>query len=79
MGFPRSHLDIQGEAEIPDDLPPGARVYSFRILPDGSTDLDLSSKWYLTVIEEKSIEVPPPNFATVQIGPLTGSIRIYRP
>ena len=66
-------------SDLPDSLPAGALTYSFRFLPDGSTGLDLSEKWFLTVVGENTDEIPPPNFATIQIEPLTGSVRVHRP
>ncbi len=55
-------------------------------LPDGSTDLDESGgesgKWFVTVhdgIHPVSDGTPPSNYYTVQIEPLLGSVRGYRP
>jgi uncharacterized protein (TIGR02596 family) len=56
----------------------------FRLRPDGSTDLDASaaSKWFLTLVnlrETASSTNLPPNFATIQIDPVTGRPKLFRP
>ena len=68
-------------AERPAAIPAGYTYYSFQFRPDGSTSFDLSSlnQWFLTVQDENRTGNPPANFATVQIEPLTGGIRLYRP
>lgn len=53
-----------------------------RFAPDGSTDLDPSGVWTLTVVprtSEPTAERPADNFATVQVDPITGRSTIYRP
>jgi uncharacterized protein (TIGR02596 family) len=57
-------------------------AYYFRFRPDGSTDLDPTLKWYLTVYNETDKPTagsPPPNYATIQIDPISGDIMTYRP
>jgi uncharacterized protein (TIGR02596 family) len=56
---------------------------SLRFLPDGSTDKSPTGKWFITVIGindklPKPTE-PPPNFFTVQIDPVSGVTKIFRP
>ncbi len=54
-------------------------------LPSGGTTLPAGRKHYLTVWDEthalplEESELPPPNFATIQIDALTGGTQIFRP
>jgi uncharacterized protein (TIGR02596 family) len=54
-----------------------------RFMPDGSTDRKATEKWYITVIEanakQSTATKPPPNFFTVQVDPVSGATRNYRP
>lgn len=56
---------------------------SFRFLQDGSTDMTPTETWYVTLIglndRLKSPSEPPPNFFTVQVDPVSGSTRTFRP
>jgi uncharacterized protein (TIGR02596 family) len=56
---------------------------SFRFLQDGSTDLSPTDSWYVTLIglndRLKTPSEPPPNFFTVQVDPVSGSTRSFRP
>lgn len=57
---------------------------SFRFYPDGSTSLGTppSGAWFLTAHQLQygdSLGTPPRNFATLQIDPLNGNIREFRP
>ena len=56
---------------------------SFKFMQDGSTDRSPTSKWYVTVIgindKLESPNKPPPNFFTVQVDPVSGVTKIYRP
>jgi len=57
-----------------------AKGIEFR--PDGGTLLASSSQWFLTIHAArlgKSTTTPPPNFITIQIDPLAGSLRTYQP
>ncbi len=72
------------------DLPNGTSSYTayfVRFRPDGSTDLGRSSgsdngKWYMTLHdaeEDYTSSTTPDNFYTVQIDPVTGTLRTLRP
>ncbi len=54
-----------------------------RFMPDGSTDRKATEKWYITVVEANAKQTtatkPPPNFFTVQVDPVSGATRNYRP
>ena len=72
-------LQATAPGDFPEPLPAGTRLTAFRFRPDGGTDLDLSQKWFLTLVHETRPGSPPPNFATIQIEPLTGAVRVHRP
>jgi uncharacterized protein (TIGR02596 family) len=59
---------------------------SFRFRPDGSTDLSTAGdvQWYVTLlgINDRQAEEstkPPPNFFTLQVDPVSGTARSFRP
>lgn len=57
-----------------------AKTFQFR--PDGSTSLSPTEKWFLTLHAATAGATPtalPPNFATIQIDPVSGAVRTYRP
>ena len=69
------------------DLPRGIlkanyRYASFRFLQDGSTNLSASSTWFVTIRNLTDSVVgtkPPANFFTIQIDPVSGAIKGFRP
>lgn len=74
------------DANDKPQLPAVADRYNccvFRFLPDGSTNLSAASiLWLLTLHDLKdrdNLATPPPNFTTIQIDPVNGSLRVYRP
>jgi uncharacterized protein (TIGR02596 family) len=70
-------------------VPAGKGLYykyvSFRYLPDGSTTLDPTGKWYLTMYSvadsTRLAKTGPPgvNYITLQIDAANGSVRTFRP
>jgi hypothetical protein len=57
-------------------------IKSFRFLPDGSTDLKPTGKWFVTIHGQEAKEEasePPSNFFTIQVDPINGATRSYRP
>lgn len=63
---------------------------AFRFLQDGSTNLPPSSSqtsggiWYVTIHDINDLgkivgSAPPPNFITLQVDPLNGGVKSYRP
>ncbi|HSI87280.1 MAG: Verru_Chthon cassette protein D [Candidatus Methylacidiphilales bacterium] len=63
---------------------PGSYNYKcFEFNPDGSTDLDPTKNWFISLANTKeklaSGQQLPANFFTVQIDPATGRIRNFRP
>ncbi len=66
--------------------PSGSATYwRFRFLPDGSTDLPGNDRWFWTALDDREEErvqgggETPANFYTIQLDPLTGSARTFRP
>lgn len=59
----------------------------FQFRPDGSTDMPATigtqnAKWFLTlhsINNNDALTTPPPNFVTIQIDPVNGKVRTYRP
>jgi uncharacterized protein (TIGR02596 family) len=62
-----------------------AAYYAIRFFPDGSTDISLQpNRCYLTIGEERLVSQSgststPDNFYAVQVDPLTGRVRSFRP
>jgi uncharacterized protein (TIGR02596 family) len=57
-------------------------MVTFRFLPDGSTDLNPTDRWFLTIHGSEAgedLNDAPPNFFTLQVDPVSGSTRTYRP
>ncbi|MFA6176032.1 MAG: Verru_Chthon cassette protein D [Phycisphaerae bacterium] len=56
---------------------------SFRFLADGSTNLSTTGTlWFLTLhnlIDGDNMTSPPPNYTTIKIDPMNGSLKTYRP
>jgi uncharacterized protein (TIGR02596 family) len=73
-------------AELPKGIRKQYEFVSFRFMPDGSTTLGPTTLWYLTMHgindrpKTKGGKVgPPDNFFTLQIDPVTGATKIFRP
>jgi uncharacterized protein (TIGR02596 family) len=66
-------------------LPRVGTNYSYvalRFRPDGSTDLLPTAEWFLTLHSEVSgdgLTTPPANFVTVDIDPVSGTLKFFRP
>ena len=82
-----SLLNISGQPITPTttDLKiPGVgtsyKYLAFRFKPDGQTNLDPGENWFVTVVSSLTPDSElPKNFTTVQIDPVTGNVRLYRP
>ena len=71
----------RGEIPYKRNRPLAAQFVAFDFEPTGSTNLGAAKQWYVTLVDErkdKGAEIPD-NFATVQIDPFTGAIRLIRP
>ena len=58
------------------------KYVSFKFKPDGTTDLNQSSLWFLTVHSATDPDpgtVPPSNFYTIQVDPYNGHVSQFRP
>jgi uncharacterized protein (TIGR02596 family) len=72
--------------KLKEDASPGilhGRQYvAFRFHSDGSTDLVPSEPWFLTLLDQDSAngkKQPPANYFTIQIDPINGKLRTFRP
>lgn len=72
--------------ELPKGIKKQYDFVSFRFMPDGSTTLGPTTLWFLTIhgINDRQSTKdgkvgPPDNFFTVQIDPVTGATKIFRP
>ena len=76
-------LDDKGAPRLPRGVDFNYEYLSFKFLQDGSTDRSPTGQWFITLVglNEKIIspEVPPPNFFTVQVDPVSGVTKTYRP
>ncbi len=71
----------RGTVPYKRNRPLDAQYVAFDFTPSGSTNLGAAKQWYVTLVDEKKekgAEIPD-NFATVQLDPFTGSIRLIRP
>lgn len=80
---PSSNPEVS--ASSTDPIVPGLgtnyRYVEITFRPRGSLNLDISKKWFATVMllrSDQSNEVPS-NFTTIQIDPVNGGVRYYRP
>jgi uncharacterized protein (TIGR02596 family) len=69
-----------------DPLPRVGSNYKYIALkfrPDGSSDLlPTAGTWFLTVHDENQgdgLTQPPPNFSTIEIDPVNGALKFFRP
>ena len=66
-------------------LPQPGKAYNcvlFHFFPSGTTDLPSSAQWFLTlhnINDGDNLPATPKNFFTVQINPLNGHLRNFRP
>jgi uncharacterized protein (TIGR02596 family) len=72
--------------ELPKGIKKQYEFVSFRFMPDGSTTLGPTTLWYVTMHgindrpKTKDGKVTPPdNFFTLQLDPVTGTTKIFRP
>ncbi len=72
--------------ELPKGIKKQYEFVSFRFMPDGSTTLGPTDLWFITLHgindRQKSKDgkvTPPDNFFTLQIDPVTGATKIFRP
>lgn len=77
---PRRPTDT--DPELPRGVGKNYEYAAFRFLPDGSTNLQPTKNWYTTIHAITDVvegDTPPPNFFTLQIDPVSGTTKGYRP
>ncbi|MCE9608934.1 MAG: Verru_Chthon cassette protein D [Chthoniobacter sp.] len=72
------------DPSLPRGVGNNYKYVSFRFLPDGSTSLSptYSAGWFLTIhnaSDKAAGSVPPANFFTLQLDPVSGSSKSFRP
>ena len=74
------------DLELPGGVGKNYKYVSFRFLQDGSTSLSptQSGGWFITIHglnknEQPTGTTPPPNFFTLQLDPVSGSTKGFRP
>ena len=76
-------IDDSTAPRLPRGVDFNYEYVSFKFLQDGSTDRTPTAQWFVTMIgiNEKieSATSPPPNFFTVQVDPVSGVTKTYRP
>lgn len=70
--------------DIRNDNEKGAYYVAFRFRPDGSTDLPgATENWFVTIVNFRDRELSSTddvhNYATVQVDPVNGNVRLFRP
>jgi uncharacterized protein (TIGR02596 family) len=73
-----------GDPGLPRGIDWNYEYVSFRFLPDGGTSLNSTNGviWCITLHDHTAQpqgSVPPPNFVTLQLDPVAGSVRLFRP
>src|SRR5262249_49917722 len=78
--------DRTKDPQMPRNVGSNYAFVYFRYLPDGSTNLPATlaagQAWYVTVHNINDIikgTTAPPNFYTIQIDPVSGAMKQYRP
>ena len=78
-----SLIGINSQPATPDatDGRLNSQTRVFHFLPDGSTDLSPSTKWFLTVRVATQSDPArfPSNWVCVKVDPTTGRVQVYRP
>ena len=80
-------VDGTGQPNTPPTIPIAGKNYNccaFRFLSDGSTNLASTGGklWFITLhnlLDGDGRTTPPPNYSTIKIDPVNGSLKVYRP
>lgn len=82
-GSPCNGTPSSKDPQMPRNVGTKYDYIYFRFLPDGSTNLpQTSTPWCVTLLNINDIvagSTPPPNFYTIQIDPVSGAMKQYRP
>ena len=68
--------------ELPRGVKKSYKYVAFRFQQDGSTNLAPASQWFVTIrnlTDKVTGTTPPPNFFTLQIDPVSGAVKGFRP
>lgn len=85
---PTQSIATNRDPEMPRKVGTSYDYVYFRFMPDGSTNLptksstDANGAWYVTlqnINDPAQATTPPPNFYTVQIDPVSGAMKQFRP
>jgi uncharacterized protein (TIGR02596 family) len=74
--------DVKFDPELPRGIKRQYVYVSFRFQPNGTTNLAPKTNWYVTLRQLKDKvtgKTPPPNFFTLQVDPVSGTTRPFRP
>ena len=75
-------LSVSGSDKLPAYWNKACKYVGFQFLPDGSTDLDPTVNWFITVVDaNKAVPATgsPTNFYTVRVDPVGGHVQSFRP
>lgn len=78
----RPGIDDRTAPRLPRGVDLKYEYVPLRFNPDGSTNKTPTGKWFVTVVnatDKFDGTSPPPNFFTVQVDPVSGTTRSYRP
>ena len=73
---------VASDPELPRGVAKNYKYVSFRFQQDGSTDLAPAKTWFVTIrnlTDKVTGNTPPPNFFTLQIDPVSGAVKGFRP
>jgi uncharacterized protein (TIGR02596 family) len=74
--------DSKRDPALPRKIEHNYEYVAFRFMPDGSTNLKPTEKWFVTIhnMNDKPTGTNPPNnFFTLQIDPVSGASKAFRP
>ena len=73
---------VASDPELPRGVAKNYNYVSFRFQQDGSTNLAPATQWFVTIrnlTDKVTGSTPPPNFFTLQIDPVSGAVKGFRP
>ena len=73
---------VASDPELPRGVAKNYNYVSFRFQQDGSTNLLPTKTWFVTIrnlTDQATATTPPPNFFTLQIDPVSGAVKGFRP
>lgn len=73
---------VASDPSLPRGVGTNYKYVSFRFQPDGSTNLSPTKTWFVTIrnlTDKPTSTTPPANFFTLQIDPVSGAVKGFRP